>query len=146
MICCYCDRTLSCGGCGMEQPDNDEGHSIRENFLTQRLAERSAELFAAQEELARLKTEKPNDPAMDRQRRAQLEGLVIGMDQRGEKSAAHLIRLTVADLDALRKALYELLYVSFPPVGADTPDLVKKHHEAIGVGCELLGINPNGLL
>lgn len=22
MICCYCDRTLSCGGCGMEQPDD----------------------------------------------------------------------------------------------------------------------------
>lgn len=115
MICCYCDRTLSCGGCGMEQPDNapDECHS---------------------------------GTAMDRQRRAQLEGLAIGLDQRGDKSAAHLIRLTVADLDSLRKALYELLYVSFPPVGADTPDLVKKHHDAIRIGCELLGINPNGLL
>ncbi len=48
-----------------------------------------------------------------------------------------------SDSEALRKALYELLYVSFPPVGADTPELVKAHHEAVRRGCELLGIDPN---
>jgi hypothetical protein len=87
-----------------------------------------------------------NDPYLDRQRFDQLEGLAIGLEQRGEKSAAHLIRLAIDDLNSLRSALYELLHVSFPPVGADTPELTKKHYEAVRIGCNLLGINPDGVL
>lgn len=86
-----------------------------------------------------------NDATLDRQRRDQLEGLAMGLEQRGEKSAAHTVRLAVADIDSLRKALYELLYVSFPPVGADVPELLAKHHEAVRDGCLLLGIDPRGL-
>lgn len=33
---------------------------------------------------------------------AQLEGLAIGLEQRGEKSAAHICRLAVAELIRLR--------------------------------------------
>ncbi len=85
------------------------------------------------------------DPIINSQRRNQLEGLAIGLEQRGEKSAAHLVRITVEDIDNLRKALYELLYVSFPPVGADTPALVEKHYEAVRNGCLLLDINTEGM-
>lgn len=52
----------------------------------------------------------------------------------------------IDDLDSLRSALYELLQVSFPPVGADTRELTKKHYEVVRTGCSLLGINPaNGV-
>lgn len=41
---------------------------------------------------------------MDSQRRHQLEGLAIGLEQRGEKSAAHMVRLAISDHAALRDA------------------------------------------
>jgi len=83
---------------------------------------------------------------LDRQKLAQLEGLAIGLEQRGEKSAAHMIRLAIDDIESLRKALYELLHVSFPPVGGGTPELTKKHYEVVRTGCNLLGINPDGVI
>jgi hypothetical protein len=42
------------------------------------------------------------DLGLEQQQEAQLEGLAIGLDQRGEKSAAHLIRRAVQDLRVLR--------------------------------------------
>lgn len=50
------------------------------------------------------------------------------------------------EIDRLRKALYELLHVSFPPSGADVPELVAAHHKAVSDGCALLGINPNPIV
>ena len=47
-------------------------------------------------------TVRPRDKFLEEQQEAQLEGLAIGLEQRGEKSAAHLIRLTLRDLKALR--------------------------------------------
>lgn len=71
---------------------------------------------------------------------AQLEGLAIGLEQRGEKSAAHTCRLMLAEHSALRAALYELLHVSFEPVGDDVADLRDAHKKWMQHGCALLGI------
>lgn len=40
---------------------------------------------------------------IEEQQEAQLEGLAIGLEQIGEKSAAHLIRAALRDLKALRE-------------------------------------------
>ena len=48
--------------------------------------------------------------------------------------------------ESLRKALYELLHVSFPPVGADIPEVVRAHFAAVKHGCLLLGIDPDGMV
>lgn len=62
-----------------------------------------------------------------------------------EAMTADEIETLKHERDTLRKALYELLYVSFPPVGSDAPRLVTKHHEAVRAGCHLLGITTDGL-
>jgi len=45
---------------------------------------------------------KYRDRDLEKQQQAQLEGLAIGLDQDGQKSSAHLIRVALADLVALR--------------------------------------------
>lgn len=45
-----------------------------------------------------------DSPASMSQLEAQLEGLAIGLEQRGEKSAAHICRRAVAELVASRSA------------------------------------------
>jgi hypothetical protein len=53
------------------------------------VAERNRAQQACEEIARRLPDE------LDGQRRAQLEGLAIGLEQRGDKSAAHLIRIAL---------------------------------------------------
>jgi hypothetical protein len=45
------------------------------------------------------------DKDLEFQQEAQLEGLALGLEQRGENSAAHIIRLALRDLRQLRAAL-----------------------------------------
>jgi len=73
---------------------------------------------------------------------AQLQGLAMGLEQQGEKSAAHICRRVLEEHCALRKTLYELLHVSFEPVGDDVADLQEAHKKWMQHGCQLLGIAP----
>lgn len=61
-----------------------------------------------------------------------------------DRAASEKVVLEAADeIDALRRALYELLHVSFPASGDDVSELQDAHKKWVWHGCALLGIDPD---
>lgn len=50
------------------------------------------------------------DKFLEQQQEHKLEGLAIGLEQRGEKSAAHEVRGALAEIQRLRAMCEELTY------------------------------------
>ena len=83
----------------------------------------------------------------DAQELAKLEGLAIGLEQQGEKSAAHQVRWAVAKIERYEEALHRIVQWSraYPLEVFPEPDLKRVHEVLTAHGMTLDAISAHAM-